>query len=69
MDRESLEFHIAADDFFGTAATVLDLMRQDLEKGRFRREHVSVLARMTRRLVHLQEQYRIVASGDAKSEA
>jgi len=61
-ERESLEFHIAANDFFGTAATVLDLVRQAMEKNRLRRGHVGMLTRMCERLVFLQQRYRIVPS-------
>jgi hypothetical protein len=59
-DRESLEFHIAANDFFGTAATVLDLVRQDLEKSGYRKRHGHSLRRVRDTLVYLQRNYRIV---------
>jgi hypothetical protein len=36
MDQESLDFHIAQNDYYGTLATVLDLLGQDLR----RRGHV-----------------------------
>ena len=32
MDETSLQFHIEANDYFGTLATVLDLVRQDLAR-------------------------------------
>jgi len=32
MRQESVEFHIQQNDYFGTLATVLDLVRQDLDR-------------------------------------
>ncbi len=32
MKKASLKFHIEKNDFFGTAATILDLVSQDLRK-------------------------------------
>jgi len=37
MNRESLKFHIKSDDYFGTLATVLSLVRQNIEKGERRK--------------------------------
>lgn len=31
MDKENLEFHVEVDDLFATKATVLNLIRQDLD--------------------------------------
>jgi hypothetical protein len=39
MDQKSLQFHIQQNDYFGTLATVLDLLSQDLaNQGYFRHE-------------------------------
>jgi hypothetical protein len=34
MSKRRLKFHIQANDYFGTLATVLDLVRQDLRRKR-----------------------------------
>jgi hypothetical protein len=34
MNEESIEFHIAANDHFGTLATLLDSLRQAIEERR-----------------------------------
>ena len=33
MTPDSIQFHIRSGDFFGTLATVLDLLRQDAARG------------------------------------
>jgi hypothetical protein len=33
-DEASVKFHIASDDYFGTIATILNLIRQEIKKGR-----------------------------------
>ena len=33
MNKKSLEFHVKSDDYFGTLATILGLIRQNIEKG------------------------------------
>jgi hypothetical protein len=35
MSPEKLQFHIDQNDWFGTTATVLDLMRQDLYRKKY----------------------------------
>jgi hypothetical protein len=57
MDEESLQFHIENDDCFGTLATVLDLVVQELSKGDLR--HAEVLLRTRDELMYLQRGYRI----------
>ena len=59
MKETRLEFHIGADDYFGTLATVLDLLRQEMERRGTRRRHAQVLMRMTEDLVYLQRNFRI----------
>ncbi len=58
MTEESLKFHIKANDYFGTLATVLDLVSQDLRKKGHRR-NAGVLARQRDRLMYLLQGYRI----------
>ncbi len=58
MDESCLQFHIEENDYFGTLATVLDLVRQDLDKrGDIRNRET--LVRLRDRLMHLQKGYRI----------
>jgi hypothetical protein len=63
MDKDrikGLEFHISVQDYFGTLATVLDLLRQDLEDGvKIENSHIS-LKKLTDDLIYLQRNYRIV---------
>jgi hypothetical protein len=56
--QTGLQFHIEESDYFGTFATVLDLVSQDLrEKGLLR--NAEILLRQRDRLMHLQSEYRI----------
>ena len=58
MSETSLQFHIEKNDYFGTLATVLDLVRQDLRrKGHFR--NAETLLRLREDLIYLQDRYRI----------
>ena len=58
MRQDSLQFHIQENDYFGTLATVLDLVRQDLDRCQYHR-HAQTLSRLRDDLLHLQRQYRI----------
>ena len=58
MNEASLQFHIEKNDFFGTLATVLDLVSQDLRKKGHHR-NAETLLRQRDRLMYLQEEYRI----------
>ncbi len=58
MNKKSLKFHIQANDYFGTLATVLDLVSQDLRKKGLR-GNAKTLRRLRDRLVYLQEGSRI----------
>ena len=58
MTEASLQFHIETNDYFGTLATVLDLVSQDLRKKGHRRNS-ETLRRLRDDLVHLQRSYRI----------
>ena len=58
MNEASLQFHIEANNYFGTLATVLDLVGQDLRrKGHHR--NAETLLRQRDRLMYLQQGYRI----------
>ena len=60
MDRKNLENHIRGDDYFGTKATVLDLMRQDIKKDGCGPMHDAVLQNIRDELLYLQKHYMIV---------
>jgi hypothetical protein len=58
MPSESLQFHIEQNDYFGTLATVLDQVAQELQKKKQTR-HAATLQRLRDDLMRLQSQYRI----------
>ena len=58
MKEASLQFHIEQNDCFGTLATVLDLVSQDLRK-KGHRSNAGMLGRLRDRLMYLQQGYRI----------
>lgn len=58
MKQYLLQFHIEQNDFFGTAATVLNLVRQDLERKGYHR-HSQALAELCEDLAFLQSYYTI----------
>ena len=58
MNETSLQFHIEANDYFGTLATVLDLVSQDLRK-KGHPTTAETLLRQRDRLMYLQQGYRI----------
>lgn len=58
MNEASLQFHIEKNDYFGTLATVLDLVSQDLrKKGQHR--NAETLLRQRDHLMQLQRECRI----------
>jgi len=59
MSKKSVESHIKAGDYFGTLATILDLLRQDAEREGWKRRHGTVLGRLRGDLVRLQRGYEI----------
>ena len=58
MPSDSLQFHIEQNDYFGTLATVLDLLAQELQKKEQTR-HAAILRHLSDDLMHLQSRYRI----------
>jgi hypothetical protein len=58
MNQAGLQFHIEENDYFGTLATVLDLVSQDLRKKGHLRNAETLLHRRDR-LMYLQSEYRI----------
>jgi len=65
MSKRSLKFHIQANDYFGTLATVIDLVSQDLQKNGQKR-NAEILQRLRDNLVYLQRSHRIEKLGDKR---
>jgi hypothetical protein len=63
MTEESLQFHIEQNDYFGTLATVIDLVSQDLQKNGQHR-NAEILQRLRDNLVYLQRSHRIAKLDD-----
>jgi len=59
MDKENLKFHIDKNDYFGTLATVLDLVRQNLNPYT-QKEERKILKDKVNELMHLQDKYKII---------
>lgn len=59
MSEENVEFHIAANDYFGTLATTLDLLRQAIEERGYRREDAELLRILRDDLLYLQANHTI----------
>ena len=62
MRQDSLQFHIQENDYFGTLATVIDLVSQDLQKNGQNR-NAEILQRLRDNLVYLQHSHRIEKLG------
>ncbi len=56
--EKKLESHIKSDDYFGTLATVIDLITQ--ENNKIGRRESKVLKKITDDLMYLQENYKII---------
>jgi hypothetical protein len=60
MTEESIQFHIESNDYFGTIATVLDLLRQDMSRRGYTQKDDETLQRLRDELLILQSRFRIV---------
>ena len=58
MTDASIQFHIENNDYFGTLATVIDLVSQDSQKNGQNR-NAEILQRLRDNLVYLQRSHRI----------
>ena len=56
-DSSSLKFHITSDDYFGTLATVLNLLNQDVN---LKSGHKKTLEKIQEDLMYLQNHYKII---------
>jgi hypothetical protein len=59
MSKKRIQFHIASNDYFGTLATTLDLLRQTIKKRGYTQEDEKLLERLTHELLFLQAHYNI----------
>jgi len=66
MNEASLQFHIEQNDCFGTIATVLDLVSEELQK-KGQQRNAETLRRLRDSLVYLQRSHRIEKIGDKRS--
>jgi hypothetical protein len=65
MTEASIQFHIEKNDYFGTLATVIDLVSQDLRKNGQNR-NAEILQRLRDNLVYLQRSHRIAKLRDKR---
>jgi hypothetical protein len=59
MSNKNLEFHIKSDDYFGTLACVIDLVRQNLNPFKQKQEKKTLEAKV-KELMYLQNNFKIV---------
>ena len=52
----SLKFHITSDDYFGTLATIVSLLQQDVK---LKKKHKKTLEKIQEDLMYLQNNYKI----------
>lgn len=57
MSKKSVKFHIKYEDYFGTLATVLSLIKQTPEHIN---DHIKSLNKIEKDLMFLQREYKIV---------
>ena len=63
--RQQIQFHIKSDDYFGTLATVLDLIAQTIEQDSqkiisSKKRQAKIINRLKKDLVFLQDNYQII---------
>lgn len=67
-DEASVRFHVQNNDYFGTIATVLSLIKQDCKKSgtRDRTKILKILEQLEKDLLFLQNHYQIKAKTSQK---
>lgn len=59
-DEKSVKFHVENDDYFGTMATVLSLLKQEIDKDQNQKEKIKkTFANMEKDFMWLQKNYKI----------
>ncbi len=56
----NLKFHIIINDYFGTLATILSLIRQNIKNKENNRFNMNILKKTEDNLIFLQKNYKIV---------
>jgi len=59
INKKILKFHTKNNDYFGTLATVLSLIEQDLHKKLFNENHSKILKNKIEELMYLQNNFKI----------
>jgi len=57
MSQKSVKFHIKSNDYFGTIATVLNIIKQTTE---YIDKHIKSLNKLEKDLMFLQREYKIL---------
>ena len=57
MNKKRIQFHIISNDYFGTLATTIDLLRQAVMKHGVTRSDAKVLEQLRDELLYLQAHY------------
>jgi len=60
MGKKSLEFHIKSGDYFGTLATVIDLVKQQIFKDSSRDKNKKIIENKVAELMYLQNNFDII---------
>jgi hypothetical protein len=60
VNRKQILRHIRAGVYFGTLATILDLLRQSMEQGGLGRQNSMLLEELREELVYLQKRFTIL---------
>jgi hypothetical protein len=63
MKKNSLKFHIDSQDYFGTLATILNLLHQKEFVG----DKNKILKEKVEELVYIQKNYKIIKKDESKS--
>lgn len=60
MSKKSVELHIKSNDYFGTLATILSLIQQNINNKNIQEDNIKILNNIQRDLIFLQKNYQIV---------
>lgn len=55
--NKNIQFHISSQDYFATLATILDLLRQDLELDNGRPKDLNLLRKLSAELIYMQNNF------------
>lgn len=59
-DLDGLKFHIKSNDYFGTLATIISLIRQNISKKESHELNIETLNKIEKDLIFLQNNYKII---------